>query len=66
MRIYHLACLLFKVCLFGHKAINQNLKLGFDKEEYIELIQIYSRWGDSTFYAGIAGPKRTREPIDGP
>ncbi len=32
----------------------QILKPGFDKQEYIELLKIYSRWGDSSFSVGIA------------
>ena len=38
----------------GPAGYGQILQPGFDKEEYLELLKIYSRWGDSTFYAGIA------------
>ena len=31
----------------------QNLQPGFDKRECMELLKVFSRWGDSTFYQGI-------------
>lgn len=36
----------------------QKLKPGFDKQEYIELLRLYSRQGDSTFYKEI--PRSTK------
>ncbi len=33
---------------------------GFDKTEYLQLLQTYSRWGDSTFYHDIPAPDRFR------
>jgi hypothetical protein len=45
---------LFVCTLFFHTStFAQNLKPGFDTEEYIELLKVFSRWGDSTFYEGI-------------
>lgn len=38
----------------------QNLKAGFNKTEYIELMKVYSRWGDSFFYRGIEASNRFR------
>ncbi|QMU29750.1 lipase family protein [Adhaeribacter radiodurans] len=54
MRQFYLLSLFLTACFIGRAGYSQNLKPGFDKEEYIELLKIYSRWGDSTFYAGIA------------
>jgi hypothetical protein len=31
----------------------QNLQPGFEKREYTELLKVFSRWGDLTFYQGI-------------
>ncbi len=35
----------------------QDLQPGFDKNEYIQLLQAYSRWGDSSFYNKIPESK---------
>lgn len=47
----------------------QTLQPGFDKEEYVELLKAYSRWGDSVFYQGIEESKKYkpvyRSPITG-
>ncbi|HUP10579.1 MAG TPA: lipase family protein [Niastella sp.] len=47
-------------CWFSYTTFAQNLKAGFDKAEYIELIRAYSRWGDSVFYKGIEASTRFR------
>jgi len=36
----------------------QSLKAGFDKQEYLQLLRSYSRWGDSVFYRDIPAPDR--------
>ncbi len=38
-------------------ASSQQLKPGFDKKEYLQLLFAYSRWGDSTFYKTIPESK---------
>lgn len=35
----------------------QELKPGFDKKEYVQLLLAYSRWGDSAFYKNIPESK---------
>ncbi|PSR53282.1 lipase [Adhaeribacter arboris] len=54
MRKLYLVFIFFLLYLLSQVSYSQVLKPGFDKEEYMELLKIYSRWGDSTFYAGIA------------
>ncbi|RYD55416.1 MAG: lipase family protein [Sphingobacteriales bacterium] len=38
----------------------QKLKAGFDKQEYMELLRLYSRQGDSTFYKDIPRSNKYR------
>ena len=54
--------------LIGHTAAfaqpgvaTPGLQPGFDKEEYMELLRAYSRWGDSAYYSGIAPSTRYRQ-----
>ncbi|QNF31508.1 lipase family protein [Adhaeribacter swui] len=53
MRYCYLISLFIITFCFGYFAQGQNLQPGFDKQEYLELLKIYSRWGDSSFYTGI-------------
>jgi len=45
--------LLLLLIFAASPAFAQKLQPGFDKREYIELLQAFSRWGDSTYYKGI-------------
>jgi len=45
--------LLFLTILFFFSSIAQNLKPGFDKKEYSELLMAFSRWSDSNGYKDI-------------
>jgi hypothetical protein len=42
-------------------AASQELKPGFDKKEYLQLLYAYSRWGDSAFYSKIPESKIYKE-----
>jgi pimeloyl-ACP methyl ester carboxylesterase len=44
------------VFLFSQNLSAQKLKPGFDKDEFIEMVKIYSRQGDSSFFYGIPDP----------
>jgi hypothetical protein len=46
------------VLCVANTSFAQNLKPGFDKKEYIELIQAFSRWQDSTGYGDIPESKK--------
>jgi hypothetical protein len=54
------AVLLILLCWVQNASLGQNLKAGFNKAEYIELMKAYSRWGDSVFYRGIGESTRFR------
>jgi len=47
--------------LIASSANAQNLKPGFDKNEYIQLLRAFTRWGDSTYYAKIIESKVYKE-----
>lgn len=49
-----LALLLMFACFSANA---QELKPGFDKNEYIQLLRAYARWGDSSFYNKIPESK---------
>ncbi|GEP51406.1 hypothetical protein FNO01nite_20780 [Flavobacterium noncentrifugens] len=48
---------LLLIFLLATPTFSQKLKPGFDKQEYIELLEAFSRWGDSVFYKGIPESK---------
>ena len=58
--------LLVLTCIIHFTSLSQNLKAGFDKTEYIELLKAYSRWGDSNFYAGIEKSKKFKQVYRAP
>lgn len=62
--------LLLALCtLCSVLSFSQNLKPGFDKEEYIQIMRMTSRFGDSTFYKNIPAPdgftRAYRSPVTG-
>ena len=59
------ASILLLGCL-ARPVYGQVLKPGFDKQEYVELLRAYSRWGDSTFYQGIPASQKYRQVYRGP
>lgn len=54
---------------WAHLAPAQSLKPGFDTNEYIELMKVSARFGDSTYVASVPAPQRYkpvyRSPIVG-
>jgi hypothetical protein len=53
MRIKLLTALFACTFLCTTGSYGQVLQPGFDKAEFVELLKVFSRWGDSTFYQGI-------------
>lgn len=53
MRTLILASFFTGALLLSTLCYSQSLEPGFNKEEFIELMKVFSRWGDSTFYEGI-------------
>ena len=64
-RIFLLFIFVISLCI----ANAQHLKPGFDKSEYIELLRVSSRLGDSSYFKKIAAPQRFhfvyRSPVVG-
>lgn len=59
--------ILFFLLLFNIPSGNcQQLQPGFDKEEYLELLKAYSRWGDTAFYEGIPASEKFRQVYRSP
>ena len=58
MRTARSLLVLFFHCFLFFSLSAQPLKPGFDKQEYLQLLQSYSRWGDSVFFHGIPAPDR--------
>ncbi len=53
MRIKFLTAFFACTFLCTTGSYSQVLQPGFDKAEFVELLKVFSRWGDSTFYHGI-------------
>ncbi|QHT69723.1 lipase family protein [Rhodocytophaga rosea] len=58
----------FFACIFLISAgsYGQVLQPGFDKAEFVELLKVFSRWGDSTFYKGIPESQEYRRVYSSP
>ncbi len=56
---YRLLFILLSSLLYGSVQA-QHLKPGFNKQEYIEMLKIFSRHGDSLFFKDIAAPEHFR------
>lgn len=67
MKNFSLVCLLLIAAFTGNYA--QQLKPGFDKAEYIELLKVSSRFGDSAYFNSIPKPEKYefvyRSPVVG-
>ena len=54
-------CLLIILCLLVHFANAQQLKPGFDKGEYINLMKVSAQVGDSAYIAATPAPQGFRQ-----
>lgn len=69
MKKLPLLCLVGLLSLFASRASAQNLRPGFDKAEYIELLKVSAAFGDSVYVATFPQPERYesvyRSPVVG-